>query len=447
MKNIYNIEAEMAVLGAIINDPDKIYEIKEILLPQHFYETKHQLIYEVFLSLVHQKKIIDLVTIDHELKATNRLTEVGGMDYVAYLAESVSIAINALAYAKIVYDRFLFRETLKRATNITTNIENYSKADDLIDYAQKEIFELSKMIHTSDFIDWNELLRTTEKKIYELIKRDKNKITGLSTGYGDLDHYTNGLQPGELIILAARPSVGKTAFALNILKNVASSQLNNHASVAFFSLEMGSEQIMTRICSLQSGVEIAKIRTGDLNQEEQQQISYSFDKLKELNFHIDETPAIKINDLKSKARKLKVEHGLDLIVIDYLQLITTNNQNLSRHLEVSEISRELKALAKELNIPIIALSQLSRSVESRADKKPMMSDIRESGAIEQDADIIMMLYRPEYYGTNIEMDPMAQTYEGQTFLIINKNRNGATGELEFMFKKEINKFLTISPIE
>ena len=445
-KTAYNLQAEMAVLGSIINDSNKIIDIKEFLYPEFFYDQRHQVIYECFLRLFEQKKVIDLVTVDDNLKSNGKLEQAGSIDYIVELSDSISVAINAVEYAKIVHEKFLIRETTSRAQKIIFKGENCDDSAELIEFAEGEIFNLAKMTRSQEFLDWGDLIVESQNRLEELLNRDnKNALTGLATGFENLNYYTNGLQNGDLIILAARPSVGKTAFALNLAKNVAGNETNRRNGelphVAVFSLEMSADQLMTRLVSTQTGVPISNIRSGKIDDSEKEQIGVGFDFLNGLNIHIDETPGIKLGDLKSKCRKLKLEEGLDMIVIDYLQLITTANPSTFRQQDVSEISRELKALAKELKVPIIAISQLSRAVESRPDKKPMMSDIRESGAIEQDADIIMMLYRPEYYGSNIEQEDGVETYPGQTILIINKNRNGSTGEIEFQFIKEINKFV------
>lgn len=443
----HSLEAEQAVIGSIIIDPNQIILIKELLQPTFFYSKVNELIYEALVDLNNSKKTIDFITIKEQLSATNSLEEVGGMDYIIDLAEDVTIAINVMEYAKIVYEKFLIRDTIRRATNILTSGYEMNSSAELIEFAEKEIFDLAKLTRSEEFLVWEDLIDEAHEKIRQLVASPNNKLTGLSTGFKNLDDLTNGLQKSDLIILAARPSVGKTAYALNLAKNVCASTKNTKASVAVFSLEMSADQLITRILACQSAVPISNIRTGYLSVEEQEQINYGLEKLKEYNMHIDETPGIKIGDLKSKCRKLKVEKGLDLVVIDYLQLITTGGNGDNRQQEVSLISRELKAMAKELQVPVIALSQLSRGVESRADKKPMMSDIRESGAIEQDADIIMMLYRPEYYGSNIEMEDGVEMYDGKTQLLIAKNRNGATGEIEFKFQKEINKFVSVVAID
>lgn len=440
----YSMEAEQGVVASLIIDYNKINEISELLLPEYFYNRINKIVYEQILEVYSEKKTLDLIILKSHLESTNKLVDIGGMDYIVDLVEAIQTSELVKNYAKIVYDKYVIREVIEKASNILNTAYGSNNAQELIEYSEKEIFELSNLTRSEDFINWQKLLETTQEKIIELANQEKRGLTGLSTGYKALDKITNGLQKSDLLVLAARPSVGKTAFALNLCKNVAKSSHNKKANVAFFSLEMSAEQLLHRLIAMESAIPINKIRNGELNKEEQEILNYGIDSLSEMNIFVDDTPGIKISDLKSKARKLKVEQGLDFILIDYLQLITTSYRNDNRQQEVSEISRELKGLAKELEIPILSLSQLSRSVEQRADKKPMMSDIRESGAIEQDADIIMMLYRPEYYQGQLENEEEENSYDGKTELIISKHRNGSTGTLEFKFLKEINKFTQVS---
>lgn len=439
----YSNEAELAVIASILIDPQKIVELREILLPDFFYNNNAKELYSSFLEMHNMNKTIDVISAYDYLKDKEVLEKIGGESYLENLYASIPTSENAVEYANIVFEKYLIRQTIIRATNILNESYNAIDVNELIEYSEKEIFDLSKLVRSTDFIDFQNLITETYNKVMELSSRKGSRITGLRTGFRNLDFKTLGFQKTDLIILAARPAVGKTAFALNLARNVTANSENNEAHVAFFSLEMGAEQLLTRLVAAESRVEIQKIRTGQMTQEEQGMFNQAMDSLSKMNFHIDDTASIKIGDLKSKARKLKIEQGLDMIVIDYLQLITTARRNDNRQQEVSEISRELKALAKELNIPVIALSQLSRGVEQRADKKPMMSDIRESGAIEQDADIIMFLYRPEYYGDSIEGIDEESLYEGKTELNIAKHRNGSTGNLEFKFEKEINKFVAV----
>ncbi len=433
-------EAEQAVIASILIDEQKMIEITEILQPHFFYNNANREIYDCFVQMHNRNKIIDLLSTHEYIKSRGSLDKVGGIDYLQDLAAAIPSSENAIEYANIVFEKFLARETLKRGSNILNESYVATDAMELIEFAEKEVFELSKLTRSADFVDWHDLIAATSEKVRKLALQSGKKITGLHTGFSNLDNMTSGLQSSDLIILAARPSVGKTAFSLNLARNVAASSENNNAHVAFFSLEMGADQLLMRLVAAESRVPISNIRTGQLNEDQQMMFNQAMASLSDMNFHIDDTAGIKIGDIKSKCRKLKLEKGLDLVLIDYLQLITTSKKTDNRQQEVSDISRDLKGLAKELNIPVIALSQLSRGVEQRADKKPMMSDIRESGAIEQDADIIMMIYRPEYYGDNIEGIEEETMYDGKTIVSLVKHRNGSTGDIEFEFQKEINRF-------
>lgn len=433
-------EAEQAVIASILIDSEKMIEIMEILQPHFFYNNANREIYDCFVEMRHKGKAIDLLSTHEFIKSRGSLEKVGGIEYLQALSDAIPSSENAVEYANIVFDKFLARETLKRGSNILNESYEATDAMELIEFAEKEVFELSKLTRSADFVDWHELINATSEKVRQLAMQSGKRITGLHTGFSNLDNITAGLQGSDLIILAARPSVGKTAFSLNLARNVAASSENNGAHVAFFSLEMGADQLLMRLAAAESRVPISHIKTGQMTEEEQMMFNQGMASLSEMNFHIDDTAGIKIGDIKSKCRKLKLEKGLDMILIDYLQLITTSKKTDNRQQEVSEISRDLKGLAKELNIPVIALSQLSRGVEQRADKKPMMSDIRESGAIEQDADIIMMIYRPEYYGDNIEGIDEETMYDGKTIVSLVKHRNGSTGDIEFEFQKEINRF-------
>ncbi len=433
-------EAEQAVIASILIDSEKMIEIMEILQPHFFYNNANREIYDCFVEMRHKGKAIDLLSTHEFIKSRGSLEKVGGIEYLQALSDAIPSSENAVEYANIVFDKFLARETLKRGSNILNESYEATDAMELIEFAEKEVFELSKLTRSADFVDWHELINETSEKVRQLAMQSGKRITGLHTGFSNLDNITAGLQGSDLIILAARPSVGKTAFSLNLARNVAASSENNGAHVAFFSLEMGADQLLMRLAAAESRVPISHIKTGQMSEEEQMMFNQGMASLSEMNFHIDDTAGIKIGDIKSKCRKLKLEKGLDMILIDYLQLITTSKKTDNRQQEVSEISRDLKGLAKELNIPVIALSQLSRGVEQRADKKPMMSDIRESGAIEQDADIIMMIYRPEYYGDNIEGIDEETMYDGKTIVSLVKHRNGSTGDIEFEFQKEINRF-------
>lgn len=443
----HSIEAEQAVIASLILDPEKLIEVEELLQPHFFYIPTNEKIYEALIEMRRRKMKIDLITIKEYFTHIGILEEVGGIEYIADLYEAIPTSENALAYAQIIHNKFVIRETIKRANDIMNEAYNTVDSMELVEHAEKEIFSLSKLMRSDDFVNWGDLINETYQKIAALKNSGNKRMTGLHTGFSNLDYKTSGLQKSDLIVIAARPSVGKTAFALNLARNVATNKENNNASVAFFSLEMSAEQLLIRLVAAESRVEIQKVKTGNLDDDEQTRFSHAMNALSGLNMFIDDTAGIKIGDLKSKCRKLKLEKGLDLVVIDYLQLITTSKRIENRQQEVSEISRELKALAKEINVPVIALSQLSRGVEQRVDKKPMMSDIRESGAIEQDADIIMMLYRPEYYANQLDGEEVEEYYDGKTELNLVKHRNGETGEIEFKFEKSISRFVTVSHLD
>ncbi|MFV0288084.1 MAG: replicative DNA helicase [Mycoplasmatales bacterium] len=439
----HSLEAEQGLIGALVIDSEKIKDVSSTIMPFYFYNQINKIIYEEIIDLYNQKQEVDLILLKAHLEAKNKILDIGGINYIINIVDAVDSSEMSNIYANVIYEKYIMREIIQKASNILHEAYQASDSQELLEYAEKEIFDLSKLARSEDFVDWQGLLTQTHDKILELASQEKKGLIGLSTGYSILDNMLSGLQKSDLLILAARPSVGKTAFALNLAKNVAKASANNQASVAIFSLEMSAEQLLYRILAAESTVPIGNIKQGTLTIEEQQMISFAVDNLSQYNIFIDDTAGIKIGELKSKARKLKVEQGLDFIVIDYLQLITTASRSDSRQQEVSEISRELKGLAKELEIPILSLSQLSRGVEQRQNKKPMMSDIRESGAIEQDADIIMMLYRPEYYANNLEEGMEEEVYDGKTELIITKHRNGSTGTLEYKFVKEINKFTQV----
>lgn len=435
----FSMEAEQGLIASLIIDYSKISEIGDFILPAYFYNQINKIIYEAIIEIYTQQKELDLIILKDYLESTNKLLEIGGMTYIIEIVEAVDTSEMATIYANIIYDKFTIRQVIQKASNILDYSYKSSNSQEIVYYAEKEIFELSNLTRSEDFIDWQNLLDETHQKIIEMATTDNKGLIGLSTGYRELDNITSGLQKSDLIILAARPSVGKTAFALNVLKNVAKSKVNDNATVAVFSLEMSAMQLLQRLIAMESNIPIANIKNGKLSSNEQEKLSFVMQNLSTYNIFVDDTAGIKIGDLKSKARKLKAEQGLEFIAIDYLQLITTNNSE-NRQQEVAEISRELKGLAKELEIPILALSQLSRGVEHRQDKRPMLSDIRESGAIEQDADLVMMLYRPEYYNGVLEDEEDQNQEEGYTELILAKHRNGSTGTVNFNFVKEINKF-------
>ncbi|ARF17491.1 replicative DNA helicase [Sporosarcina sp. P3] len=430
----HNNEAEQSVLGAIFLEPQALITASEILLPEDFYRIAHKKIFETMLVLNDRGQPVDLVTIAEELKVKNELEDVGGISYITELANAVPTAANIVYYANIVEEKALLRRLIRVATDIVE--DGYTREDEveaLLGEAEKKMMEVSNRKNAGDFRHIKDVLVETYDNI-ELLHTRKGDVTGIPTGFRDLDQITAGFQRNDLIIVAARPSVGKTAFALNVAQNVATKTDEN---VAIFSLEMGAEQLVMRMLCAEGNIDAQVLRTGNLEADDWRKLTMAMGSLSNAGIFIDDSPGIRINEIRSKCRRLQQEHGLGMIMIDYLQLIMGSGRGSdNRQQEVSEISRSLKALARELKIPVIALSQLSRGVEQRQDKRPMMSDLRESGSIEQDADIVSFLYREDYYDKETEMQNMIE-------IIIAKQRNGPTGTVTLAFAKEYNKFLNI----
>lgn len=443
-----NIEAEQAVLGAIFLNTDALADAMEYVEADDFYRRAHQILFQAMVDLNNDGEAIDVLTVQNYLTTNNQLDDVGGVAYIAELATSVPTAANAGYYAKIVEEKSMLRRLISTATNIITQANN---GDDdvpsLLDSAERQIMDVSERRNRSGFREIKDVLNETLSDIDRLSQQSED-ITGLPTGYREFDKMTAGLQPDNLIILAARPAVGKTAFALNIAQNVATS---TDTSVAIFSLEMSAESLVNRMLCAEGSINANHLRTGQLDEGEWQNLIVAMGALSNTSIFIDDTPGIKMAEIRAKCRRLAKEKGnLGLVVIDYLQLIEGSNKE-SRQQEVSEISRQLKKLAKELSVPILALSQLSRGVEQRQDKRPVLSDIRESGSIEQDADIVAFLYRDDYYErgeSKLEEDGDDQDSlnqdVGEVELIIEKNRAGARGTVKLLFIKSYNKFSNIS---
>ena len=415
----HNIEAEQSVLGAMILDKEAIIIVSEILKSEDFYKEAHREIYEAVIDLYNKDEPVDLVTLSEELSGRGTLEALGGVTYLSDLSTSGILTSNAKYYAKIVAEKALLRRLIKASSEIIEKGYDAEEADMLLDLAEKNIFNISQNINKEGFSPIKEILLETFDRIEELYS-SKGGITGLSTGFVDLDRKTSGLQKSDLILIAGRPAMGKTAFSINICQNVA---IRSNASVAIFSLEMSKDQLVQRMLSAESHIEIQKIRNGQLNEDEWPKLANAMGPLAQARIFIDDTPGINVMDMKAKCRRLKMEHGLDVVMIDYLQLMDSHIKSDSRQQEISAISRALKILAREMDCPVIALSQLSRAPELRADHRPILSDLRESGAIEQDADIVMFLYRDEYYHPDSEMKNMGE-------VIIAKQRNGSTGTIE-----------------
>lgn len=432
----HNTEAEQAVLGAVFLEPSAVITASEKLTPEDFYRTSHQLIFTVMLDLSDRNEPVDVVTVTDALQSARHLEEVGGVSYLSDLAGSAPTAANIEYYCNIVAEKALLRRLIRTATHIVS--EGYTREDgveSILDDAEREILEVAERKRTSEFRTIKDVLIETYDNI-EMLQSRKGDVTGTATGFVEFDRMTAGFQKSDLIIVAARPSVGKTAFALNIAQNVAT---KNDASVAIFSLEMGARQLAMRMLCAEGNIDAQKLRTGRLEDDDWQKLTMAMGSLSQARIYIDDSPSIRVNDIRAKCRRLKQEKGLDIVIIDYLQLILGSGgprRQENRQQEVSEISRTLKAMARELDVPVIALSQLSRGVESRQDKRPMMSDIRESGSIEQDADVVAFLYRDDYYDKESEKQNIIE-------IIIAKQRNGPVGTVELAFIKEYNKFVNI----
>lgn len=430
----HNQEAEQSVIGAIFLEPQALITAAEIVMPEDFYRVAHQKIFQTMLRLSDQGKAIDVVTVTEELSTKKELEDVGGISYISEIANSVPTAANIGHYAKIVEEKSILRRLIRVATTIVE--DGFTREDEveaLLSEAERKMMEVANRKNAGDFKHIKDVLVETYDNI-EKLHSQKGDVTGIPTGFRDLDRITAGFQRNDLIIVAARPSVGKTAFALNVAQNVATKTDEN---VAIFSLEMGAEQLVMRILCAEGNIDAQVLRTGALTTEDWRKLTMAMGSLSNAGIYIDDTPGIRVNEIRAKCRRLKQESGLGMILIDYLQLIQgSGGSQANRQQEVSEISRSLKGLARELQVPVIALSQLSRGVEQRQDKRPMMSDLRESGSIEQDADIVSFLYREDYYDKETENQNMIE-------IIIAKQRNGPTGTVTLAFVKEFNKFVNI----
>lgn len=437
-----NIEAEQAVLGSVFRAPDVLIEALEHIQSQDFYRRSHQLIFQTMVDLNDKNEPIDALAVSNELENKNQLEDVGGRQYLAELATNVPSSAHISYYAKIVEEKALLRRLIQTSQGIIEkSYEASEDVADILDRAESSILEVSEKKNQSGFTHISDVLHANMDHIDYLYHNDE-EITGLSSGYHAIDEMTAGLHPDELIILAARPGVGKTAFALNIAQNIGT---KTDETIALFSLEMGAPQLVNRMLCAEGTIDANNLRTGNLSEEEWKKLVVAMGSLASANIFIDDTPGIRTSEIRAKCRRLKQEQGgnLGLVIIDYLQLIEGSNRE-SRQQEVSEISRQLKKLAKELNVPVIALSQLSRGVEQRQDKRPILSDLRESGSIEQDADIVSFLYREDYYSR--DGDEEEQVDDNIVEVIIEKNRSGPRGTAQLLFIKEYNKFSNISYI-
>ncbi len=429
--------AEKSLLGALIINNDVLPEILTIVKPSDFYDERHQIIFSAIVDLYDSHKPIDLLTLTAELKSKKQLDRIGKASYLAELSNFVPAASHAKAYAEIIEKTSTRRRLIKAGTNIAEKAyQDDANPDELIGSAERELFEVSDKIVKSDYVSIDQLLADAFDRIDELHK-NKGALRGLKTGFRDLDKKTAGFQKGDLVIIGARPAMGKTTFAQNLAYNIASI---NRKGVLFFSLEMGSNEIIDRMISDVSGIDNWKMRTGNLTDEEFQKMGDAMDEMDDLPIYIDDTSSMTIMELRNKARRAMHDHDIGIVIIDYLQLLQGSDRYKGNRVqEVTEISRGLKILARELKIPVIALAQLSRSVTGRDDPRPVLSDLRESGSIEQDADLVMFLHRPDYYRQND--DNYEETHI--TELLISKHRHGPVGKIELYFHPELLRFMSL----
>lgn len=427
-----SIEAEQSILGGILLENSAINSALEIISKEDFYSEAHRKIFDVIVELSEKNEPVDLITLSNALKGKNMLDSVGGTSYLASLVDSVPSAANVSNYAKIVKEKAILRGLIGSATDIINSCyETGSDVDELLDKAEHSIFEISENKVRPSFFPIREIVKDSFRSIEELFSR-KDLITGVPTGFEKLDDLTSGLQKSELIIIAGRPSMGKTSFALNIAQYAA---LEAQIPAAIFSLEMSKEQLAFRLLASEAKVDSQRLRKGFLGETDWPKLTTAAGKLSDAAIFIDDTPAITVLEMKAKSRRLKADQGLGLIIVDYIQLMRTGSYRESREQEISEISRSLKALAKELRVPVIALSQLNRKVEERPNRRPQMADLRESGAIEQDADVIAFIYRDEVYNKSDD-NPEKGTAE----IIIAKQRNGPTGLVKLAFLERFTSF-------
>ena len=432
----HDIEAEQAVIGSMLTDKDAVMEAVEVLRPESFYREDNKLIFTAIVNLYNKSEPIDLVTVKDELFSMGSFEKVGGFEYLVTLPDKVPTTANVQKYIKIVEEKWTLRKLIKTANEIIDLGYNPTEdVEDIMAGAEKKIFDIIQNNNQKTYTPINEVLVESFTKLEELYNR-KSKITGVPTGFTDFDNITAGLQGSDLILIAARPAMGKSAFALNIAAHAA---IREKIPVALFSLEMSKDQLVNRILCMEAMVDSNKVRTGKLEEDDWNKLAGVVGPISDSGIYIDDTPGISIMEIRTKCRKLKMEKDIGLIVIDYIQLIqgSGNRKNGSREQEIAEISRTLKILAKELNVPVVALSQLSRAVEQRPDHRPMLSDLRESGSIEQDADIVIFLYRDDYYNPDSEDKDIAE-------VIIAKHRGGSTGTVKLLWMGNYTKFVNLA---
>ncbi len=425
-----NVEAEQSVIGSMLLDKEVIPIVTEVLKGEDFYRDSHKEIFEAILDLFDVGQPVDLITVSEQLRLRESLDKIGGLEYLTNIATSVPTTANARHYAKIVEEKSILRKLIKASNDIVNlSYEASEEVTYILDKAEKGVFDILQKRNTKGFTPIKDVLVETFNQLEELYN-NKGHITGIPSGFTDLDHKLTGFQKSDLIIIAARPAMGKTAFALNIAQYAA---VHAQIPVAIFNLEMSKEQLVNRMLCSEAMIDSQRMRTGKLEDDDWQKIARSLGPLSEAPIYIDDNAGLSIMEMRAKCRRLKLEKNLGLVVIDYLQLMQGRGKSESRQQEISEISRSLKILAKEINVPIITLSQLSRAAESRSDHRPMLSDLRESGAIEQDADLVMFLYRDEYYNEDSEKKNIAE-------VIVAKNRHGSTGSIDLAFLGQYTKF-------
>ena len=433
----HNDEAEQSVIGSMLIDREAISTAMEIVTADDFYRTEYGIVFEAITELYNEGKPVDLITLQDKLHQKDVPPEVGTLDYLRAVLTSVPLSVNVGFYAEIVYQKSMLRKLIKTTEEIANSCYlGRENLDDILGDTEKKVFDLLQRKTNAEFTPIDEIMANVIDSI-DRASRSTSSVTGIPTGFADLDLKTSGLQNSDLVLIAARPSMGKTAFVLNLAQHIA---VRHHYTTVIFSLEMSKEQLVNRILSMESGVSSMNLRNGKLSENDWGEIVESSGVIAESSIVIDDTPGIGINELRSKCRKLKLEKDLKLIIIDYLQLMSGSKKNgESRQNEISEISRSLKAIARELQVPVIALSQLSRACESRPDHRPMLSDLRESGAIEQDADVVMFLYRDDYYNKDTEKKNVAE-------VIIAKQRNGPIGTVELAWIPDRTKFANLAPM-
>ncbi|MCF0131538.1 MAG: replicative DNA helicase [Pseudobutyrivibrio sp.] len=425
-----SLEAEQSVVGSMIADRETIVTMSEMLHKDDFYHQQYGVLFEAIIELYNAGEPVDEVTLQNKLKEKGVSPEIASLEYISELVLAVPTTVNAKAYAQIVKDKAVLRSIIKVNQEIeNVCFEGTEDVESILNKTEKDIFALVQNRGESDYVPIKQVVMNAIARI-EMVAKQKGTVTGIPTGFTDLDYMTAGLQRSDLILVAARPSMGKTAFVLNVAQNIA---VKEHLCCAIFSLEMSKEQLVNRLFSLEARVDAQKLRIGNLQESDWEMLIEGAGKIGNSKLIIDDTPGISISALRSKCRKYKLEHDLSIIIIDYLQLMSGNGKSESRQQEISEISRSLKALARELNVPVVALSQLSRAVEQRPDHRPMLSDLRESGAIEQDADVVMFIYRDDYYNHDTPNKNISE-------IIIAKQRNGAIGTVELAWLPEYTRF-------